>query len=196
MSEPSREFAETFERPPEEPIDLDAYWRAPCAPETTAWSMDPAYTWQDKPHRLLYDCLREIHHLRKATPAVEVVAPVAHQVSAEQRLLERTLAAEAERDRWRALAECEAGIKAPEGWEWFPYDEEEAAMWLSGDSYVYRDANGVFHGVFLHRRTPEISGPYRYYLEAIEAANQAAEQDALADSAATGMVAEARQGEE
>ena len=118
--------------------------------------------------------------------------PVAHQVS----LLERTLAAEAERDRWRALAECEAGIKAPEGWEWFPYDEEEAAMWLSGDSYVYRDANGVFHGVFLHRRTPEISGPYRYYLEAIEAANQAAEQDALADSAATGMVAEARQGEE
>ena len=52
---PEQRFAEMFSRPPEEAINLPEYWAAP--------GVDGG-EWEDKPHRLLYDCLRELHHRR------------------------------------------------------------------------------------------------------------------------------------
>ena len=54
MNTPSKEFREIF-RSRRAPIDLDEYWHAPG---------DADSMWHNKPHRLLYDCLCEIHHLR------------------------------------------------------------------------------------------------------------------------------------
>jgi len=70
---PSDDFRGQFERAPDEPIDLDAYWKAPGNPPEIGapWSDEPGYTWADKPTRLLYDCLREIYHLRTHTPAAD-----------------------------------------------------------------------------------------------------------------------------
>ena len=50
---PSQEFKDVFNRKPHVQIDLDEYWNIPSTEG-----------WQNKPHRYLYDCLREIYHLR------------------------------------------------------------------------------------------------------------------------------------
>ena len=51
---PSRKFIELFGDPPVTPINLDEMWHTPSTEG-----------WRNKPHRFLYDCLREIFHLRK-----------------------------------------------------------------------------------------------------------------------------------
>jgi len=50
---PSQDFEKVFKEKPSASIDLDEYWNLPAAEG-----------WQNKPHRYLYDCLREIYHLR------------------------------------------------------------------------------------------------------------------------------------
>lgn len=55
---PSSDFQRMFAKPPDEPIDLDAYWSAPSS------EGEMGAAWVNKPHRLLYDCLKEIYHLR------------------------------------------------------------------------------------------------------------------------------------
>ena len=49
----SKSFQEMFKDPPSNHIDLDEYWEVPSTEG-----------WKNKPHRYLYDCLREIFHLR------------------------------------------------------------------------------------------------------------------------------------
>jgi hypothetical protein len=50
---PSQKFKDMFKEKPFVQIDLDEYWNAPSTKG-----------WENKPHRYLYDCLREIYHLR------------------------------------------------------------------------------------------------------------------------------------
>jgi len=50
---PSQNFEKMFKEKPTASIDLDEYWNLP---DTEGW--------QNKPHRFLYNCLREICHLR------------------------------------------------------------------------------------------------------------------------------------
>jgi len=49
----SKSFREMFMEPPYIHIDLDEYWNVPSTEG-----------WQNKSHRYLYHCLREIYHLR------------------------------------------------------------------------------------------------------------------------------------
>ena len=50
---PSQKFKDMFKEKPFAQIDLDEYWNAPSTKG-----------WENKPHRHLHDCLREIYHLR------------------------------------------------------------------------------------------------------------------------------------
>jgi len=50
---PSQDFKKVFKEKHSASIDLDEYWNLPASEG-----------WKNKPHRYLYDCLREIYHLR------------------------------------------------------------------------------------------------------------------------------------
>ena len=102
-------FAEMFSRPPAEAIDLPDYWQAPSVADGA---------WANKPHRLLYDCLRELHHRRLGwTGDPESVA----EASSRCQEYERTEGGPVGGDGWSQcrddrdarIAELEAGA---EGW--------------------------------------------------------------------------------